>query len=82
MAKEARLLTVQERMWLRHLLQQLSEVSKIVRDGIVPGNGLNITDEIWAEQWEALKKEMDDYTKKLSSGQGPVAITKYLDHNE
>lgn len=77
-----RLLTAQERLWLRHLLQMLSEQARTVRDSVAPGNGLKITDHVWAAQWAALKKEMDDYTADLLSGKGPVIVSRIFDHNE
>lgn len=79
---EGRVLDVQERMWLRHLLQVLSEHAHWVRDDIDPGSGLKITDTVWMEQWHALKQEIDVYTRKLRSGKSNVMTSKIMDHNE
>jgi hypothetical protein len=69
----ARKLTVDERMWARHLLQMLSEQAKPVRRAMDPVEGVkNITDEAWVEQWQSLKQALDTFTEDVIAGRPPT----------
>lgn len=81
--KHEKYLSAAQLMWLRHLLQMLSEQSRTVRDSIAPATAEGkITATIWEAQWHDLKREMDAYTMRLLEGKEPVTLTKFLDHNE
>lgn len=69
-------LTKAERIQARHLLQVLSEQARSVRNAVEPYTGkLNITDEVWAAQWEALKRDLDAFTKGVQEGSAPAPYT-------
>lgn len=65
-----RQLTRQERIEARHLLQELSEQARSVRNALDPVSGvLNITEHVWDEQWHALKRHLDSYTQRVLAGE-------------
>lgn len=62
----SRSLTKAERNELRHHLQVLSEQAKAVRNAIEPDTGrLNITVEVWRDQWTALTRNLDFLTDQM-----------------
>lgn len=70
----ARPLSVDERMWARHLLQCLSETARPVRRAMDPQEGMTtVTDEAWAEQWQSLKQALDTFTEDVLAGR-PVTM--------
>jgi len=74
----ARALTVDERIWARHLLQMLSEQCRSVRRAMDPQEGMpTITDEAWAAQWKALTQPLDTFTDDVLAGR-PVTMTSTL----
>lgn len=59
-------LTKDERNHARHLLQELSEHAKSVRNAIEPETGvMMVTDMQWKEQWESLTAALDLFTKDV-----------------
>lgn len=65
----ARKLTDQERIEARHLLQELSENAKNVRDAMDPLHGvLGLTDEAWLVQWAGLIRQLEYFTGKILEG--------------
>jgi hypothetical protein len=65
-ARKPRPLDKNERNWFRHLLQELSERARSVRNAVEPETGLlMITDKTWAEQWAALTAAIDSYTSDV-----------------
>jgi septation ring formation regulator EzrA len=61
-------LTRRERIEARHLLQELSEQAKGVRNAMDPVSGmLAVSDEAWARQWASLTKALDDFTKQVAA---------------
>lgn len=61
-----RLLSTDERLMARHLLQELRETAASVRNAIEPATGvLRITDEAWREQWKALTRNLDYFTDEV-----------------
>lgn len=61
-----RQLTKDERNHARHLLQELSEHAKSVRDAIEPETGVMVvTDVMWKSQWESLTAALDLFTKDV-----------------
>jgi hypothetical protein len=69
----ARALTVDERLWARHLLQMLSEQCKPVRRAMDPQEGVkNVTDVAWKDQWESLKAALDTFTDDVMAGRRPT----------
>ena len=69
----ARELTVDERMWARHLLQVLPEAVRLVRDAMDPQRGVRaVTDEAWAAQWAELTKALDTFTEDVMAGRPPT----------
>jgi hypothetical protein len=65
-ARKPRPLDKNERNWFRHLLQELSEHARSVRNAVEPETGvLRITDKAWAEQWAALTAAIDSYTSDV-----------------
>lgn len=61
----SRPLDKQERIYARHLLQELSEQAKLVRNAMDPLHGMHtITVEAWREQWDALTKNLDYFTEQ------------------
>jgi hypothetical protein len=68
-SKRERVLTKNERVELRHFLQVLMEHSRTVRNAIEPDSGrLRITAEAWADQWLALRKDLDALTEQILPG--------------
>lgn len=62
----SRKLTDEERIEARHWLQQLSEQARMVRDAMDPRHGvLNITDDVWIDQWVSLKSELEKFTDRV-----------------
>ena len=67
-------LTSQERIEARHWLQQLAEQARQVRDAMDPVHGMaSVTDEAWAGQWAALRKDLDDFTGRVQRGERAAA---------
>ena len=65
----ARNLTRTERIRARHLLQELSENARSVRNALDPAHGmLAVTDEAWRDQWLALTRDLDAFTGRVISG--------------
>ena len=59
-----RQLTKNERIRARHLLQELSEQAKSIRNAMDPLHGIMYIDhDMWEEQWNSLKKELDYFTE-------------------
>lgn len=55
-----------ERIQARHLLQVLSEQARTVRNAMEPLTGvLQLTDEVWIAQWEALTRDLDAFTERV-----------------
>jgi hypothetical protein len=71
-----RQLTKQERIQARHLLQVLSELARQVRNAVEPVTGvLSITDDAWYAQWDAMKRDLDDFTEGVREGRSPAPYT-------
>lgn len=76
----ARTLTRHEKILARHYLQLLMEGARQVRDAMDPNYGrLHITDEVWQEQWLALRKHLDEFTESVIDGRGVTGM--YEDRN-
>jgi hypothetical protein len=59
----ARNLTRTERIRARHLLQELSEHARTVRNAMDPVSGmLAVSYEAWASQWRELTRALDYFT--------------------
>jgi hypothetical protein len=72
----ARDMSLDERMWARHLLQELTEHARLVRNAIDPYSGVKVvTTEAWAEQWASLTKVLDTFTKDVLAGRPITQIT-------
>ena len=66
-------LTRAERIRARHLLQELSEQARSVRNAMDPLHGmLAFTDEAWAGLWASLTKALDGFTEAVAAGRTPV----------
>lgn len=69
----SRKLTDEERIEARHWLQQLSEQARMVRDAMDPRHGvLNITDDVWIDQWVSLKSELEKFTDRVHRNVSPI----------
>ena len=80
-SKAPRLLSADERIQARHLLQVLMEHARTARNAIEPYTGiLRITDEAWAGQWAALKRDLDAFTEQVRQGK-PAAPYSLGDRN-
>jgi hypothetical protein len=63
----SRKLTKSERNHARHLLQELSENARSVRNAVEPETGvMTITAEAWAAQWAALTASLDLFTQDVT----------------
>ena len=61
-----RALTKTERIEARHLLQELSENAKAVRNAMDPLHGMmTITDEQWEMQFGSLTEQLRYFTEKV-----------------
>lgn len=82
-SKPPRLLTADERIQARHLLQVLMEHARSARNVIEPYTGIiRITDESWIGQWVALKRDLDAFTEQVRQGGGkPSAPYSLGDRN-
>lgn len=77
-ADRSRPLTLDERIWARHLLQVLSEAARPVRRAMDPQEGVRkVTAGAWEEQWRALKEALDDFTEGVLAGR-PVTMVSGL----
>jgi hypothetical protein len=66
-----RLLTAQERIEARHLLQELSETAKTVRNAMDPQHGmLAIHVSQWETQYHSLIGELEFFTRKMVDRDG------------
>jgi hypothetical protein len=71
-----RALSLNERIWARHLLQELYSHTQPVRKAMDPQEGVRIvTDVQWAEQWQALKRALDVFTEDVIAGRPVTQIT-------
>jgi hypothetical protein len=60
-------LSKEERIRARHLLQELSEAAKSVRNAMDPQHGmLALSVHAWEGQWASLTDELDYFTAQLS----------------
>jgi hypothetical protein len=72
-ARSGRVLSREERIEARHWLQQLSEQARSVRDAMDPLHGMQyVTDNAWRDQWAALKKELDQFTARVTLDLPPL----------
>jgi len=71
---KGRELTDGERDEARHMLQALFEGARLVRNAIEPQTGvLGLSVGQWRSQWDALRRDLDSFTERVSVGHGPQA---------
>jgi hypothetical protein len=66
---EDRLLSANERVELRHMLQVLSEIARTVRSAMDPQHGMpNVPVSAWHRQWASMTSDLNTFTGRLRPG--------------